>query len=200
MALFDIQVILKHENGMPEDRYVNTLHYEINAPDTIEGTCDDINGGYLAFNTYLASIVNGMEIKVYPPGLNPTGPVFEKSYANIVGGGSTGPAEVACCLSYATVDNPDASLPRRRGRIYLGPLVATGGTNSERPPAALTLAARNLGVALAAAGNAGNSTWMLRSQSDNAYAKIESVWTDDAWDTQRRRGLKPLSRVVVDVQ
>ena len=200
MALKDVQVILKHVNGMPRDTYVNTLHFEVNFPDTVEGMCDDINAAYFAMNGSFANYVEGMTIKVYPPGLNFAGPEFSKHYTNITGGSGSAPAEVSCCLSYATVDDPAASTPRRRGRIYVGPFGSAA--TLERPGLTVGLGpiVRQLGVALSQVGTAGNTTWMMRSVADNAYFKIESIWTDDAWDTQRRRGAAATARITIDVQ
>jgi hypothetical protein len=200
MANYDLQVLIHAASALPEDDVVNTLHYEITGPDTIEGTCDDIGAAYAVWAN-AATIGGGdgsMTIKVYDGGVpNPAGPVFSKDYAHANTGGS-GPTEVALCLSYATVDDPMASTPRRRGRIYLGPFL----TNefSARPGAALISAALELGQGLASAGNASNSTWLMYSRRDMEYAKIESIWVDDAWDTQRRRGLAPTARTVQDVQ
>ena len=101
--------------------------------------------------------------------------------------------------TYATVDDPEQSVPRRRGRIYLGPIAGTlAGT--DRPGATIIDAVLDLGEGIAQVGMANNTTWVMRSQLDNSYHKIESIWCDDAWDTQRRRGLKPLQRTVRDVQ
>lgn len=199
MANYDVNVILKHQSNLPEDHYVNTLHLDVNAPDTLQGLCDDINAAYFVMNSAFSSEINGMDIKVYTPGPNPSGPVFQKSYANMTGGTGAGPSEIACCLSYATVDNPDNSLPRRRGRIYIGPFVGSHLSNS-RPPANLRGAILTLGQGIGSAGNAGNTTWLMKSVADNSYHKIESIWVDDAWDVQRRRGLAPTLREVQDVQ
>lgn len=199
MAEYDVQVVLQGGSQLPEDQFVNVLHYEIGAPDTIEGTVDDISAAYAA--AMLVPVfgdVEGVTIKVYEPGPNPTGPVFTKSYPTLIAG-SVGPHEVAVCLSYATADDPDRSTPRRRGRIYVGP-IAAAHTDSPRPSSALLDGVLALGQGLASAGNASNSTWLMYSSRDAVYEKIESIWVDDAWDTQRRRGLAPTTRTVQDVQ
>jgi hypothetical protein len=198
MADFDFQVVLRHVSGLPEDVAINTLHFEVNAPDTLEGDCDEIKAAYQGLKPVLSNSYPNMTIKVYTPGLNAGGPVFQKDYA-FAGGGAPCPSEVALCLSYATVDNPDASLPRRRGRIYLGPLAANA-IGEPRPGPTMRDYVLDLGEALATVGSAGNTTWRMFSKIDNAYAKIESIWCDDAWDTQRRRGLRPTMREVRDVQ
>lgn len=199
MANHDIQVILRHESLLPEDVYVNTLHFDVNAPDTLGGTCDDIAAAYTAQLSLFAGQINGMTIKAYPPGPNPSGPEFQKDYP-FDASGNNSPAEVCCCLSYATVDDPEQSVPRRRGRIYVGPVAGSQLSGNERPTQFMRDSLLSLGQGIASAGNASNSTWLHYSKRDNAYTKIESIWVDDAWDTQRRRGLAPTLRQVADVQ
>lgn len=199
MAEHDVQVVLHNANGLPEDSYVNTLHFEVNAPDTLAGLAAGLNSAYDTISDRLASIVNGMTVKIYDPGPNPGGPVYQESFATPLGGSGTGPTEVALCLSYATTDNPDSSLPRRRGRIYLGPLSLLNVLD-ERPSNALIQELLTFGEDLASIGTAGNTTWLMLSRADNSYHKIESIWMDNAWDTQRRRGSRPNLRVVRDVQ
>lgn len=195
---YDFLVALHHYGGLPENDVVNTLHFTIDSPDSPVGVADEVAAGYVAFAGNLSGAVSGMTIKGYKAGPNPAGPDFSKNYA-ITGGGQASVAEVCCCLSYATVDDPERSVPRGRGRLYIGPL---GGSKlmEERPHTTLREAIIALGQAFASAGFAGNTTWKMKSVRDNAYRKIESIWVDDAWDIQRRRGLAPSARTVADVQ
>lgn len=202
MADYDFQVVLHGASGLSADSFVNTLHYSVTALDDLEGTCDGIAAAYQGFASHLAGLFPSkpLTIKAYEGGqVNPAGPAFSKDYPLTGWLNSSGPTEVAICLSYATVDDPESSTPRRRGRIYLGP-IAGGETNNPRPAAGLREAVLDLGEALASVGFASATTWMLYSPTDKAYAKIESIWTDDSWDTQRRRGQEPTLREVRDVQ
>ncbi len=201
MANYDVTVALHHPSNLPENDVVNTLHFEQNLPDTKEGASDDIANAYKAAMTAgLLGNVTGITVKWYEPGLNPGGPAFTKKYTTgFTSAAQSGPLETAICLSYATVDNVEASTPRRRGRIYIGP-IAGGVQNISTVGAGLRNIVLTLGQNLASVGNAGNTTWMLYSRADNAYVKIESIWCDDAWDTQRRRGLAPSLRQAQDVQ
>ncbi len=198
MAQHDVQVVLHHTMGLPEDDYVNHLHFEVNSPDTLEGLCDGINAAYATnLNAVLSQAVNGMTVKCYAPGLNPTGPEFQKSYTTPTGAGGAAPPQIAICMSYATVDDPDASTPRRRGRIYLGPL---GPGLDEKVPSGHRNSIIAFGQAIGAVGTASNTTWLMKSQTDNSYHKIESIWVDDSFDVIRRRKLKPTVRQTADVQ
>jgi hypothetical protein len=198
MGKVDVQVCQRHVSGLPEDVSINTLHFENGFPATSSGLADGIHGAYQLLKPILSADYPNMTIKIYEPGVNPTGPTFQKDYA-FPGGGSPGPSEVAVCLSYASVDNPDQSLPRRRGRIFIGPLAASA-IGERRPGVTIRDYVLDFGLNLASVGFASNTTWHMFSKIDNAYAKIESVWCDDAWDTQRRRGLAPTMRETRDVQ
>lgn len=195
----DVQVILQGDSGLPEDRFINTLHFA--QDDFSESNCQELVTKYQTFvTTYIGGIsASGHAIKCYAPGVNPGGPYRTYEFTLTGTTGASAPTEIAICLSYATVDDPDSSTPRRRGRIYLGPL-RTSAANVARPAQTLRDAVLALGQGIAQVGDGTESTWVMYSQTDNSYHKIESIWVDDAWDTQRRRGLKPTARTVQDVQ
>jgi hypothetical protein len=196
----DVQVTLQGISGLSHDRYVNILHFD--GDQWNASLADELWAKYDNFLLYGAgNLATGTlhSIRCYEPGLNPEGPYFQKHYALSSARTTGGPSEVAICLSYSTADDPDRSTPRRRGRIYLGPL-STTQVGSVRPTGALMAQVVAFGQAIAQVGTASNVTWMMKSSVDNSYHKIESVWCDDSWDTQRRRGLKPTTRQVGDVQ
>jgi hypothetical protein len=200
MAKNIFQVILKSTSLLPRDNAVNTLYYEVNAPDTHEGTMDEIAAAYI---THLPNAINstysGIQIKAYDEGPGP--PKQVKDYAHQFQGGG-GPTEVALCLSYSAVDNA-AGGKRFRGRIYL-PICAL----TLRPSAILINALLAFGGALGSVGLAGNTTWLMRSALGSGspiapvpvFRKIESISVDNEWDTQRRRGMRATVRSRQDVQ
>lgn len=191
MAMKRFQVALRNQSLLPRDESINVLYYEVNAPDTVEGTMDEIRDTYAGIATLINGAYQNMIIKAYDPGPGP--PLITKSYATPFSG-PQGPTEVALCLSYSA-DDGVAGTPRRRGRIY----VPLNGTLS-RPSTALVNSLLTFGEALAAVGLAGNTTWFLRSVRDNAFRKIESISVDNEWDTQRRRGMRATARTRRDVQ
>jgi hypothetical protein len=193
MANYDVQLILRNANGLAADDFVNTLHFEINAPDTLEGTADGIAAIWQGKVNFFSQIIEGLTVKVYEAGAGP--PALVKDYTFSGGNGAT-PSEVACCLSYYA-DDDVTTAPRRRGRIYLGPFNAVSG---ERMDATLVDFVLDIGEALAQVGTAGNTTWLMKSVTNNAYYKIERIACDNAWDTQRRRGAAPTLRDFRDVQ
>jgi hypothetical protein len=199
MAAHDVQVIFQGATGLSRDRFVNTLHFD---GDFGTSQMDELWTQFRAFgDTWLGSMAGGTvhEIRSYAPGLNPTGPELRKNYALTSANASGGPGEVALCLSYGTEDDPDSTVPRGRGRIYLGPFVSTA-VSANRPSTGLQNALLTLGEGIASVGFAANTTWVMRSQRDASYKKIESIWVDDSWDTQRRRGLTPTIKTKRDVQ
>lgn len=126
------------------------------------------------------------------------------------------PSEVACCLSYRNTTNPSVPAARRRGRIYFGPLILTGqvaqgADHFSRPNATLTADLRAAGDKLKDDLTALNAPWVVYSRPyagrgpeekrrangtflpalparGGAVYTVDQVWTDDAFDTQRRRG------------
>lgn len=91
--------------------------------------------------------------------------------------------------------------PRQRytGRVYFGPFTSSATANdangSARPTTAIMNAVRErviaaaLAIDAAGAGDvAGLGVW---SRVDRAIRGIDNVRTDNAWDTQRRRGISP---------
>jgi len=122
------------------------------------------------------------------------------------------PSELACCLSFRGLLISGVPAGRRRGRIFIGPLntAASGivSTGSGQP-----LISGGLQTALTAGANrlhdnllVANITWGIYSPTSrgggpalNGFVPITTCWVDDAFDVQRRRGVKATSRVTIDV-
>jgi hypothetical protein len=202
MPFFRFQVTLKHRSLLPRDNAVNVLWYDIAdglTTDTPESVADEIATVYQARASSIQNSYQGMAVAAYAAAGGP--PLLAKNYP-LVGSGGLCPNEVALCLSYSADDNA-AGTPRRRGRIYL-----PWHGSSERPSAAQITALLNLGQGLASVGTASNTTWHMRSALGTGTAlnpvpvfrKIESISVDDEFDTQRRRGMRAVSRTRQDVQ
>lgn len=112
---------------------------------------------------------------------------------------STGfPAEVAICMSFRSTYGADAEFTpttrpraRDRGRIYLGPLISSVGntdatTGRVKPAQSLIDDITIAGARLRDA--AGGMIWSVWSRKGSSLKSVTTVWVDDAWDTQRRRG------------
>lgn len=116
-------------------------------------------------------------------------------------GNTSLPLEVACVLSFQGVPISGTNQARRRGRVYLGPLVGqaiTYNTASGQPPQ-LTPAFRTE-VARAARTMAGTTSggvqWGVWSRVSSTFTPVWSGWIDDDPDTQRRRGFRSTQRSI----
>lgn len=137
----------------------------------------------------LSNDINFMDVRLYKMGAGPTGPPKGSARRSIqVGGGNPGIREVALCLSYQA-----APVPRRRGRMYIGPFKASIAAG-DRPSIALLNTLLDFGDGIAALGGV-NIRWEQYSTTDGVSTPVNRMWVDDAWDTQRSRGLPPAGRI-----
>lgn len=208
------QTILSGRSGLPEDVFVNTWTFR-----TPSGGVDALHFGQVMelltdfwTKQYGASNVMGL----LGPQVDWTKPMRVKMYdlevpANqrqpvenqiVMAGAAPAinsplPGEVAICLSYYA----EINRPRRRGRVYIGPLrlgitTSTIETFGELRPAPATLTTL-AGAASAMADTDSNveTSWVMLSQADGSTHKITNGWIDNAFDTQRRRGIEASSRL-----
>lgn len=214
MSIVQIQHTLQGHSGQPEDRFVNSFWVVTpSAPDGLAMTsmADAITAFYSStgagLGSWLSRMANapGRTIKMYDwAEPKPRVPIYERSdvVAPFTSSTESLPAEVACCLSFEGTQQSGVNQARRRGRIYLGPLsVSANGVTSVTPfvsrpsntfRAAVLVAAENLRQALLPSG-----IWSVFSPRTfpeaGATAEIVRFWVDDAWDTQRRRGVRALA-------
>lgn len=105
------------------------------------------------------------------------------------------PSEVALCLSFQGQKVPGSPQNRRRGRVYIGPISQSANTTG-RPSTTVRSALTSGAVALCTALKAASVPALLSvwSHVDSDTVEVEDGWVDDAWDTQRRRGLQRTTR------
>lgn len=89
--------------------------------------------------------------------------------------------------------------PRQRysGRIFLGPFNSSANVEVDghgRPSATLRTTILDAAEALSNGIQVGGHDWAVWSRVDATYHEMNSVQIDDAWDTQRRRGVAPTAR------
>lgn len=158
---------------------------------------------YDAINGPLLSDVfaqNGHLIKFYSmPGLTPNYPFAERTW-NFASApaGSTLPSEVALVLSFQGSRAAGFPQARRRGRIYIGPLFTTVNSTGRPRQAdidALCLAASDLEDDIRAIPG---HVWSIWSTVDQDMVEVQNGWVDNAFDTQRRRGIEVTARTVWD--
>ncbi len=104
---------------------------------------------------------------------------------------TAGPSEVAMCLSYHAPYTSGVKHARRQGRVFIGPL-GSGVVAADRPGHGLATTLITAGNTLRDAIAAVNASYMLAQHSTKSVQLNGPLtfWCDNAWDTQRRRGLK----------
>lgn len=209
------QVTFQGRSGTPEDRYVNTWHF-IRKDDTLGfpdgGVFSDMGsfadeaarrlvafyvetaaGAASPLQTWLSGyILPNFTVTTYDLGepsitAAPRTAYRRPGLLTLSNSGSL-PLETALCSSFYAGRN----LPRRRGRIYFGPLHATALTGSSpatpKPAPALVTALAAATKVLASPGAGDNLTPAVYSPSDNVGRKITAGWVDDDFDHILNRG------------
>lgn len=220
--VYRAQVALLGQSGLPEDRYVNTFHFRDQARDAayVPGRAEVIDnaelinaklqsfyrntsagGAQFPISNYLSrlalQVAMGVQVRVYHHGdLMPREPViFDWALATVSPAATAVlPNECAATLSYYAGRN----IPRSRGRLYIGPL---GANAVAEDPArgdmkiSEALRATMADAAIRLATNTGGLAWCLYSPSNDDAEPVTAGWVDDALDTQRRRGVRPSTRL-----
>jgi hypothetical protein len=222
MTVLLAQITLEPSTHMPEDRFVNTFHFITNDPAaSMIGIRNALNEFYASDTEQVTNqqvageraIINYFGPQIDPGNLH-TGKLYDLADAkprqpilewnpNLVEIGDTSfPAEVAVCCSYYADSESGDNEARRRGRVFLGPLAAvsaTQGLDDARVNPAFAQV-----IAKAATRLANSTGWCIYSPTtDNEGATLDESaylvsggWVDNAFDTQRRRGMRATSRVM----
>jgi hypothetical protein len=165
-------------------RVTNTLYYQgVQGADSGLAVAQAIADAYAETNT-LGFVFGAIQVKAYDfDGVLPSGAPVAVATADQPGPlPAVGPREVCVCLSYRAGPGP-----RGRGRIYLGPVPGTN-TSGEYVAGTPGNEANALGLRLSNILTLG-AQWSLYSRRAMGFASILSWSVDNAWDTQRSRGL-----------
>lgn len=208
------QIVLPGRTGIPEDQFVNTIYVSNNGPYDgpehatqlagVLGTAYATSGGSegMTLSNYMSPFIDRTQctVRVYdmaapsprPPSI--AGFQLSSPFANV----AALPEEVALCLS---IYGANPRTPRRRGRLYLGPFnggtldVQSGSVSPSRPKTDVLQVIRDWGNALEDGLAAAGHQWFIKSEVPSTnYVQVVGGYCDDAWDTQRRRGVDPQSR------
>lgn len=208
---FRAQVIFQGKSNLAEDVFVNSFVFRNdNISSDLDEVADDCAARLHNFYTgladgqtaTLASFLSGTlinadyTIKVYDLGQpTPRLPATRTRTLTATSGAAALPPEVAVCLSYYA----GRPLPRRRGRIFLGPLTTSSMDivgNTVRVAGALRDAVATAAAGLATSSVAAEVEWCMLSGVDANAFEITGGWVDDAHDTQRRRGVAASNRTL----
>lgn len=221
------QTVFQGKSGLPEDRFVTTMHFRTPLAGTATGTdgaqalhhaaardkvvsfwldASAASGGSVKLVDFLSPAVtrgpDALQVRTYhlgdPEIREPTVTTHE-----ILGAGmSTGlPAEVACCLSFS---GSRPNLPRERGRLYIGPLNTSAmdidATLGRVKVAPMLREALSLSALRIAGGDDTEpARWVVYSPTNNNSVLVRRGFIDDGFDTQRRRGEQAIDRIAFTV-
>lgn len=205
MTIIRIQHTLQGVSGTAEDRFVNNWYVAgVGVPDFT--TLDSIAQGLREFygddgiGPYMsqAAAAIGRSIRMYD--LNdaiPRVPIYESidstaPWGNL--GANCLPNEVALCLSFEAVQVSGQPQARKRGRVYIGPfsngaLLATPTPPQSRPKTELITAMITNASDFGALCTGLSFPWSVYSPTNLTAFPVHRLWVDNAWDTQRRRGI-----------
>lgn len=194
------QVILRTTDAVPENFLTNTYAIDFDSnPTSDQLLMDAITVLYstLSASIFSAHIAqNGHMVKLVDiDGPAPQYPYLEETFdLTTAPAGATLPTEVAIVGSFQGARTAGQYQARRRGRVYFGGIREIEN-NAGRPSVA---AVTGIATALSAFGldvNAiADTTWCVWSRVDDAFVPITDGWVDNAFDTQRRRGVATTSR------
>lgn len=126
----------------------------------------------------------------------PRSPIVEDTHTLTYSGSTSGPSELACCLSYRGTYVSGVNKGRKRGRVYLGPWASAqldGVTG--RPTTTLTSTINTAAGALLTSSQASTDTvWVVYSAVSDTSTNVTGGWVDDNWDIQRRRSMATVTR------
>lgn len=215
------QVTLERDGALPEDAVVNTWHFESDDiplgatfDDNAPGLRDRLVEYYQGLQTIFSSILTGNgTIKLYDWSEDqPRVPRLEDTFTFTPSTTSPMPAEVAVCVSLVGALESGVKMARRRGRVFLGPvsgeIVAIVGTPADvrvHPTYRTQIVNATVDLATGAANGSfrlaiWSPTTTREGGSDNdAWNDVVTVYVDDAFDTQRRRGGRSTARTSATV-
>jgi hypothetical protein len=186
----------------PEDAITNTFHFINNDTYT---DFDNVRDMLLNFYTVEApdagvriidwmannTITGNWTLKAYAlEDPKPRQPVITYTGSEVPISTSGLPSEVALVLSFQAAQESGEIAARRRNRVYLGPFSSSANNTLGRPEndlvQTLLFTAKQLLLESIASVR---WSWVAYSPTADLAYPITNGWVDNAWDTQRRRGL-----------
>jgi|SRR5688500_574510 len=201
MTVTRAQISIGMDSGIPADAVTNTLYFE-STGDFLAGA--DLTAVQGAITTYVQAIDGLMPTSTVGPTATvklyrmedstPRVPFHEFSITLTPGAGDALPSECAIVVSFQGSKASGINQARRRGRNYVGPLTVTTNAGGRPTPAAITTIRDAAAALLAASVAAAGWSWVVWSPTSVAAVPVASGWVDNAFDTQRRRGVDAITR------
>lgn len=184
-------------SNLPEDRVVNVFHFDNAAifsthaaavSNAVQNFYTTPYGGD-PVSAYISPWVQrAAELRIYDMSTaKPRVPTIIPFNLGTVLANAGLPEEVALCLSFHGA-TPPAVTARRRGRVYIGPLVTSAyssATNTTPSRPSTNFLTTLTGAATALLDSAGVD-WAILGK--DGYVQVSGGYVDNAFDTQRRRG------------
>jgi hypothetical protein len=190
MPVWRLQVSTALDNLFPVDRIVITPHFDDHGVTTDpQGLCVDMANAWKAFMIPAMS-TGEINVKAYDAqGTPPVYPAGDYTMQQGSAPASTSNREIALCLSFYSQLNR----PGRRGRLYVPAVLAGVSVSGGRPNQSGIDKVASLAQILADIGGA-DVDWSVYSRKTDTAFPVSDYWVDNAWDVQRRRGLRPTAR------
>lgn len=201
-------VTLPHVSGISEDRATNTWHFErptIPVPVTDYDNVRDMLADFYVMQppgasnsiaSHMSPTISGFAaVAAYDlEEPSPRRPVYESTFPIAGAGGTALPSEVAVCMSFQAARSSGVAQASRRNRIYLGPWGVPANENGLVKSSLQTIIVK-AGQELAAAADASATwNWVVYSPKKHEAYPVHDGWVDNAFDTQRRRGISATGR------
>lgn len=206
---FRAQVVLQPAGALPADRFVNTFAFKEKTVGgaNLEEAANEIQTRLTQF--YAAATTSALRVGQYIPTPLRTGATVRVyalgdapprlaavrtiDFTGVPAASNTFPRELAICMSFYSHRN----LPRRRGRIYIGPLVieaALTASNGHLVSTAAVTAINESALRLASEGVGDKLDWSILSPTAQELYPVTGGWVDNDFDIQRRRGIVATTR------
>lgn len=208
-----VQTVLKPTSNISKDFVTNTMHFRIDhdgegavAPDrSVNDMINEVLDALETFYNNMGGAIfgglsqTGHNFKVYrldEP--EPRFPRLERTWDfTFIPATAMLPAECAIVASFESFEAPGFKQASRRNRIYLGTLAAATSSNAGRIEDSVRTDIADAMVALFddqdGAGFTG-WTWIVYSPTLDTWAPVKAGHVDNAFDTQRRRGVSSTFR------
>lgn len=194
--------------GGDDQTATNTLYFRGNDPLTAEGT--DISEILDRVQAYINAVRGQMPSTVFGASMTPVIviyrmsdvpprlPIFEGTDGSYTPSATQAyPSDIAICLSFRADYTSGTPRARKRGRIFIGPVIANAGTTVANQGVRITAAAITavLAGATALATQVGSPLWWVQwSETDGTWNLITEAWVDNQFDTRRSRDRSTVTR------
>lgn len=187
MAIYRAQISFAYDSAFPRDRITINPHF---FGDNAQALADALKNNIAA---HAGVPITEHTIKIYDAEKPPPSYPLATVTAGTGQSTTTGPREIALCLSYYSTWNRKSY----RGRLYI-PGHWLGGSYALRPSAGQITTALGMRT-LFTQNMPAQHNWVVYSPKLKLANGVTHCWVDDEWDVMRSRGLKGTSRQTATV-